>query len=313
MSLRTRPLPTEVFDSASEFLPEVGAAYIHCHSVEDRSGHIDAWAENAETVTYLEVLEESMSAFRLVVDGNEKKFSLRSEKSLRQFWEETTALCSYLDITGLPHHIWAPLLKAALLNKKQLRVVYAEPADYRFHPAPRPEEIFDLSEKINGIAPIPGFASLTDEPDEASAILVPLLGFEGARFSYILEQVQPQGDKVIPVIGAPGFRPEYPFHAYQGNQRPLSDTGSWKNVRYAIANCPFSVYYTLEDVAKEYADVRMKIALIGTKPHALGAVLFSMSGYESVEIVYDHPIRKAKRTSGSARILVYHVSDFAGG
>jgi hypothetical protein len=52
----------------------------------------------------------------------------------------------------------------------------------------------------------------------------------------------------------------------------------------------------------------LKIATIGTKPHALGAVLFSLLSPRSIELVYDHPIRKASRTEGSARVLLYEVS-----
>jgi hypothetical protein len=52
----------------------------------------------------------------------------------------------------------------------------------------------------------------------------------------------------------------------------------------------------------------LKIAPIGTKPHALGAVLFCLSRPDSVELVYDHPIRKANRTIGASRLLVYTIS-----
>jgi hypothetical protein len=48
--------------------------------------------------------------------------------------------------------------------------------------------------------------------------------------------------------------------------------------------------------------------LIGTKPHALGAVLFSLMSGCPTELVYDHPIRKPGRTDGTERLLVYHVS-----
>jgi hypothetical protein len=52
----------------------------------------------------------------------------------------------------------------------------------------------------------------------------------------------------------------------------------------------------------------MKVAPIGTKPHAMGAVLFALASSKTVELVYDHPIRKATRTAGKARLLLYEVS-----
>ena len=82
------------------------------------------------------------------------------------------------------------------------------------------------------------------------------------------------------------------------------------NVRFAMANCPFSLYYTLEDIATDYPGYFIKIAPIGTKLHGLGAVLYQIVNNTMSELVYDHPIRKATRTKGSSRILVYHISSF---
>src|SRR5581483_9450631 len=213
----------------------------------------------------------------------------------------------YLDITGLGHHVWAPILRVAMAQDRVVRAVYVEPDQYRRASRQREGEIYDLSEGIAGIQPIPGFASLVEEEEEDS-IFVPLLGFEGARFAYVRENVQPEEGKTIPIVGVPGFRPEYPFSTYYGNQIPLVETRSWLDVRYAIANCPFSLYYALEDIARDYAGNRLQIAPIGTKPHALGAVLFVLFGSSRAELVYDHPVRSAGRTIGSDHLLVYHVS-----
>ena len=308
MSLRIRPLFTEIVREAHDFRPEPGTSYIYGRSVEPRSSHVAEWSSEATDIHLVEIEDGSYNSFRL---GN-TTFNLRGTERLKQFWSDRNSATAYLDITGLPHHVWAPLLRAGLGILHSLRVVYAEPKEYRFHPSPTPGEIFDLSARISGIAPLPGFASLTEERDEASSVFVPTLGFEGARFAYLVEQVQPPGDKVVPIVGVPGFRPEYPFYTYRGNQGPLYETGYWQRIRFAIANCPFSLFYTLEDILQEYRGDRLKIAPIGTKPHAIGAVLFAVINPSAVELVYDHPIRKAERTQGAARLLIYHVSDFAG-
>jgi hypothetical protein len=215
----------------------------------------------------------------------------------------------YLDITGLSHHIWAPLLRSAVDVVQSVRILYVEPLDYRLSANPTEAEIFDLSDKITGIAPIPGFACLS-EAEEENTCFIPLLGFEGTRFAYVLEQVQPIGRNIIPVIGLPGFRPEFPFFTYLGNKLPLTRSRSWTSVRFATANCPFSLFYELESIASLYPKALLQIAPIGTKPHALGAVLFALATARQVELVYDHPIRKPRRTTGAARVLVYHVSSF---
>lgn len=310
--LRNRPLPTEIIDNPSDFRPEPGSTYVYGVSIEERSEHVQIWRGQTTGVEFISLSALTRSEFHFGPEDAPKLIHLRAKDELNRFWADRSCSPAYLDLTGLPHHIWAPLLRAALDRGTSVRVVYAEPRDYRFHASPTPAEVFDLSERIEGIEPLPGFASLTEDRNESSFVFVPLLGFEGPRFSYMLEQVQPSGDKVVPVVGVPGFRPEYPFHSYYGNRLPLQRSGAWKHTRYAIANCPFSLFYVLKDIARDYAGDRLKVALIGTKPHALGAVMFAISSPGLVELVYDHPIRKARRTSGSERLLIFHVSNFYG-
>ena len=168
----------------------------------------------------------------------------------------------------------------------------------------------DLSEKIEGIAPIAAlFTTLADIQSER-VCFVPLLGFEGTRFAYMIEQVEPPGGKIVPIVGVPGFQVEYPFYTYLGNQPQLEATKAWKYIRYARANCPFSLFYVLEDVLKAYPHDHIKIAPIGTKPHALGAVLLCVASARTIELVYDHPRRKKQRTTGAAHLLEYALSEF---
>jgi hypothetical protein len=82
-------------------------------------------------------------------------------------------------------------------------------------------------------------------------------------------------------------------------------------VRFAPANDPFGLFYLLEDISAARPSDVLRIAPIGTKPHALGAVLFALTNPRSVELVYDHPVRKAKRTAGVSRTFVYEISPFA--
>jgi hypothetical protein len=305
VALRDQPVPTKT-TSLDVFVPESGSAYVFGISEEERSEHADAWQSRAQGVRFLRIVDESRSDFTVELDGVRQKVLLRSRDQLSRFWHTVAREVVYLDITGLSHHIWAPLLRSAIAATGRVIGIYVEPGDYRFSATPTEGEIFDLSESIQGIAPIPGFASLVEGSDRDSCF-VPLLGFEGARLAHALEAVQPQGDKIVPIVGVPGFRPEYPFHAFQGNRGPLLESRAWRNVRFAQANCPFSLLYTLQDVAASYPRDVLKIAPIGTKPHALGAVLFALTSSGPVELVYDHPIRKRKRTTGASRVLIYEL------
>ena len=140
------------------------------------------------------------------------------------------------------------------------------------------------------------------------ALFVPLLGFEGSRFAFMLENVQPRRTNIWPVVGVPGFRPEYPFYTFLGNRTTLTETRAWKKVRYAQANCPFALYQTLRSIQDRAPRALMRIATIGTKPHALGALLYSLDHPATTEILYDHPVRKPGRTSGMSRLCVYDLS-----
>lgn len=309
MQIHNRPLPARIHESLRNFRPKGSSAYVFGTSVEDRSSRPNWWLDQADDVRFVPIERQTRATFEATTttDATVRAVRLRSVADLAAFWAAVAADTVYLDITGLAHHIWAPLVRA-FPSGRSLIVTYLEPADYRFSLRPTQQQIFDLSERIQGISPIPGFASLGQDADD-STCFVPLLGFEGVRLAYIIEHVQPLGNQIFPVVGVPGFRAEYPFHAYHGNHQVLSETRSWTNVYFALASCPFSLYFTLEELAERNARP-LVVAPIGTKPHALGAILFKLYSRHPAEIVYDHPVRKADRTQGTARLHEYFVSLF---
>lgn len=307
MRLINRPLFTKEFNDPNLFNPEPGATYVYGVSSEERSEFAMTLALRRADLVFVQLRETEKFSFETNFPGH-SQVHVRQRNSLENFVAAMSGGPIYLDFTGLGHNTWAPLVKVCLEAGRCLRAVYLEPVSYALSTSPRIGDIYDLSERIEGIEPIPLFTKL-DEPNEESTSFIPLLGFEGTRLSHMLEEIQPPERKTFPVIGVPGFRPEYPFDAYLGNSGPLARTGAYRNVWYAKSNCPFSLFYTLTDISRlNFAD-HLKVGLIGTKPHALGAVLFAMN-YASVELVYDHVKRKDKRTSGAAKCLVYGLSEF---
>jgi hypothetical protein len=307
MQIRDRPVFTEVYESSADFAPVDGSIYLYGESIEQRSHHVHGRMKVLPNVRSLAVEEERPFSIDVRVARDELvTVSLRSSRELDLLFRDTDANTVYIDVTGLRHHVWAPLLRSALGCVSNVIAVYVEPGDYRPSIRPTEGDIYDLSERITGIAPIPGFARLRDAGD--NVCLVVLLGFEGTRAAYIIEQTQAPADNIVPVVGVPGFRLEYPFATFLGNRGPLIDTKAWKNVRFATANCPFSVFYALQDIEDRYPGHTLKIAPIGTKPHAIGAVLFAIIRGQNVELVYDHPVRKKERTTGTSRLLAYRVS-----
>jgi len=300
------PILTDTYENVTAFRPVSNCVYVFASGGEIRARHMESWRADVDAVRFCEIEQEELDQFGIKETG--EIISLRSAVQMGSLWSgldsETTI---YIDITGLTHAVWAGLIKSAILNNNRVFAVYVEPDQYSRSSAPVEGQVYDLSTRIQGIMPLAGYAVLSPK-NSVDFTFVPLLGFEGTRLRHVIEQVQPGYERITPVIGSPGFKPWYVFETYLGNRAALMETEAWQAVRYAPANCPFSCFYLLQEIASGSNAGSLKIALVGTKPHALGAVLFSLISSTPTELVYDHPIRKIGRTEGTAKLHVYHVS-----
>lgn len=303
MNLLREPLLT--FEMAAEdFSCPPDSLYLYGTGPEERSALDAQWVAAQDAVDFVEIAERPGEI--VVAHGNLVR--LRDRASLQEL--VSSAGWTYLDITGMTYATWAPLLSAALSSGQPCRVIYREPGDYQRSPTPTRGMIYDLSERVGGIAPIPGMASIRRRP-KLNSVLVPLLGFEGPRFAHILESTEPDPDRVVPIIGAPGYRPEYTSQAMLANRLSLETEHHYSRIQFAKANCPFDLFHRLHEVQHSFGGDFLRIAPVGTKPHGLGAVLFALGRPQGSEIVYDHPVRKKARTSGLSRVCLYEVSRFA--
>ena len=303
--LKNRPLYTRTLHTWGELSLNPNSVYLWGSSCEPRSKHPPDWETRESHARFVKVLPQQGMTFEAegaIASTVQLRSATQMEAFTREIGEEL-----YLNITGLPHHIWAPILKRAFEIGVNVHAVYVEPLGYLPSGASADSVIFDLSERIEGISTLPGFARLTD-PDDL--FFVPILGFEGARLAYALNQIEIPHERVLPVVGAPGFRPDYPFHTYLGNRVPLEGRPIWQSVRFALANCPFSLMHTLQEIADDYPEARLKVAPLGTRPHALGSVMFAILDPERIELVYDHPIPSATRSIGMGLLLVYELSPY---
>jgi len=306
--LLSRPLFTQRFEQPGHFTPEPGATYFYGR-LEERSEHVEGLKAAAPQVDFIELRELDWTEIAADIDGGER-LSLRRRDHVQRLLSRVDSGLVYIDLTGLSHHVWAPLIRLALALSRPVRAVYVEPHSYQYSADHGMRgEIFDLSEQIRGIYPIPLFASLAEARRE-STWFVPFLGFEGARFAFVAEQMDPPPDRIIPVVGVPGFRIEYPFHSFAGNARVLGETRAWQRAVYARANCPFSAFFILQEIMTDRPGDHLRVAPIGTKPHALGAVLMACVAPQRIELVYDHPKRKPRRTVGKETCFVYSLSEF---
>ena len=134
MTVRDLPILTDIYSTVDEFIPEKDSVYVSGTSVEERSIHSTHWEEaaTARGVEFVRINSQEISTIELEIRGDSIKIALRSSAQLRSFWDRFSNKAVYLDITGLSHHVWAPLVKAALHQISEFRAVYIEPQDYRF-------------------------------------------------------------------------------------------------------------------------------------------------------------------------------------
>lgn len=301
------PLLTRVYSNWSEFDLPRASCYIYARSSEERSEHPLLWEERHEGCSFVEITEQERFHFSANVGGVNQKVFIRNNAELSQCLSKICGRVFFLDITGLEHHIWASLLRMVVGEERPINAVYVEPERYRYSANPTEGRLFELTDKFTEISSFPGFARLQSMEDEAKTCFVPLLGFEGNRLAHAIEKIDPPVDKVLPVVGVPGFRADFPFYTYIGNRISLRD-GLWKRVQFAIANSPISAMDRLAVIGREYSDHLLKIAPLGTRPHALGAVLFAIIADAQVELVYDYPTPAPRRSDGTGKILVYDVT-----
>lgn len=245
---------------------------------------------------------DSVAIFRA---GSKRIVSLRNPPELRDALSSSSGM--YIDISGMPLQVWAPIIREALSASPWLRVIYAEPDEYRQHESPSSASLFHLSDRFHGVAALPGFARLSDIEDPSSSILVTFLGFEGMRPRQIAMSLDPAPDAVVPVVGLPGFEIDLPNHTISCNRDFLCETLSYPALRFCDASCPFRAYGVLRDIVTDYPNRHLYIAPTGTTPHALGAILFAMDHPGDAELIFDHPVPSVGRCRGISRVHVYHL------
>jgi len=284
------------------------AACIFASAGTEARARLAVWndREKSDLQTCAEVLSQDAQEIDVRLAGQPRRVTLKDPESIRELFLGRSI--AYLDISGLGHHVWAPIVREGLQCLSRFWVVYAEPDRYRTHSTPTSTNLFDLSASILGLAPLPGFANLRGPADDAKALFIPLLGFEGARAKQLAMSLDPE-PRVIPVIGVPGFKIEFPFVTVTCNQELLDDYDAHAMVRVARASCPFEAYDALAEIRSEFRDFYMYLAPVGTKPHALGAICYAIDNAGTTEIMYDHPVRRPQRTFGVRDVHVYCLKD----
>src|ERR1041385_4412990 len=130
IAIRDKPILTDIYSRTEEFRPIEGSVYIYGNSGEARSDHVGEWMGGFNTARFVNIIEQSQSTITINLQETPEKYSLRSTDQLLRLWSAINSKIIYIDITGLAHHIWAPLLRSVLLTNSQVIVIYVEPENY---------------------------------------------------------------------------------------------------------------------------------------------------------------------------------------
>lgn len=298
---------TEEWNDLKEIVLPPNSLYLYAHDPEDRSTYCAKSLKPSNRDTDFCEIVYNEDDDTIIVNGNQDKIiSLHSVKHISTLLSPFENSIVYLEVTGLSCRVATPFMKYAMDNKIEMRIVYAEPLMYKIDEFCKMGINKDLCETVKGICPLPCLSNLL--PHRESPLFVVLLGFEGGRFSHIIQDQSPDKEKIIPVLGVPGYKINYPYISMWGNRIQIKSTDCWQNIKYAEANSIVDIYMMLNQLSYDNRNPEIIIAPIGTKPHAIGAILYSIKHPQKVEIVYDNPIRSVNRSSGIGKLLVCNIT-----
>jgi len=176
-----------------------------------------------------------------------------------------------------------------------VNIIYVEPAEYqRIRPG---ADQFALSEPTLGYVAIPN--SIVDLSSDEVEAGVFFLGFESERLERALEEYQMIASKDVKLVfGIPAYHPGWELDAIIPHLTALDQHKL--QLDYCSANDPEAAFECLERTRNTLGiDKRMFVAPIGPKPCGIASAIFASLYQEQVGLLFDHPRRKKKRTSGT--------------
>ncbi|MGE4340813.1 MAG: hypothetical protein AB7E55_33405 [Pigmentiphaga sp.] len=175
-----------------------------------------------------------------------------------------------------------------------INIIYVEPAEYTRDG--KGAELFALSEPTRGYVAIPNaIVDLGGDEVEAGVFF---LGFEPERLDRALEEYQMIASKYVKVVfGIPAYHPGWELDAIIPHLAALESHKLQPD--YCSANDPEAAFECLERTRDTLgAEKRMFVAPIGPKPCGIASAIFASVYPKQVGLLFDHPRRKRKRSSG---------------
>ncbi|KVA16852.1 hypothetical protein WI73_07130 [Burkholderia ubonensis] len=223
--------------------------------------------------------------------GTRKKSSDLAVELLSEYdWRKVVLEATTLGFAELFCAVNALLASGAT----SINIIYVEPAEYTRDG--KGAELFALSEPTRGYVAIPNaIVDLASEEVEAGVFF---LGFEPERLDRALEEYQMIASKYVKVVfGIPAYHPGWELDAIIPHLTALESHKL--QLDYCSANDPEAAFECLERTRDTLgAEKRMFVAPIGPKPCGIASAIFASVYPKQVGLLFDHPRRKKKRSSG---------------
>ena len=209
-----------------------------------------------------------------------------------------------IDITGLtiPDIFRMLYVLKELKGVRTLHVFYTEPQHYVFD-----NDTFNQYTHLSGeklYKPIEEYYITGVGPE----LLIFFLGFDSGVSNYIFEKAQPQ--ETIIINGFPSYVPKLKDISLLNNYSLITSSIDTDHRYFTQANNPFSAYNVLCDIVNKYHNYLINICVLGTKPMALGAGIFSLDNLQRVKVTYPYPQKYISNNTVDMTTCWHYIIEF---
>lgn len=207
------------------------------------------------------------------------------------------------DITGfaIPDIFRNLYVLNTIISITYINIFYTEPKYYCYQ-----NGLFTTYTKNEGECSYKVVEEYNNSGNGKKEILVCFLGFDRNVSKYVYDKVVPY--ETIIINGFPSYLPKLKDISLLNNYELITTVGTEKIVSVR-ANSPYAAYNCLNDISKKYSDDLLNICVLGTKPMALGAALYSLRNPERVKVSFPYPERyKPNSSSEIGESWCYQIS-----
>lgn len=207
------------------------------------------------------------------------------------------------DITGfaIPDIFRNLYVLNTIISITYINVFYTEPKYYCYQ-----NGLFTTYTRNEGECSYKVVEEYNNSGNGKREILVCFLGFDRNVSKYVYDKVVPY--ETVIINGFPSYLPKLKDISLLNNYELITTVGTEKIVSVR-ANSPYAAYNCLNDVAKRHRDDLLNICVLGTKPMALGAALYSLRNPERVKVSFPYPERyKLNSSSEIGESWCYQIS-----